>query len=131
MANPYAAARTNYVKFDDFEALKSALSPFPLEVVEKNSKHALLVRDYEGWPGFGIDEEDVEHEFSFEEHVCPHLAEGEVLVAMEAGHEKLRYVWGRATAYIKSGDAVSVSLDDIYDLAKAKFGIESITEASY
>jgi len=53
--------------------------------------------------------------------VAEHLVEGEVLVYMEAGHEKARYVTGWAEAIDHTGEVVCVSIDDIYVAAQAQF----------
>ena len=48
---------------------------------------------------------------------------------MEAGHEKLRYISGYAEAINAKGERRTVSLSDIYGLAR-ELG-SNITEATY
>lgn len=55
--------------------------------------------------------------------ICHVLADGQCLVAMEAGSEKLRYVCGHATAIRADGESVELSLDEIYQIASDKLGI--------
>ena len=135
MANWYGAARSNYVKVKDIEALKKTLEPWPISVCEENGRVCLLSEEEVcgGWPDIGYDGNEIEVLFSFENYVCPHLVEGEILVTKEAGAEKLRYITGRAVAYNCDGDSVVVDLDDIYSVAAEKFDVEfsSITKASY
>jgi hypothetical protein len=118
------------VRFTDVEALKKALSIFgAVSVCEgKPGTYCLLATDTEDgtWPSFACvecededhpDDEPMEQEIEFDpvELICPYLADGEVLVMMSGGHEKLRYITGNASAYIKSGLLCEVSLYDIYD----------------
>lgn len=87
----------------------------------------------------GVSEDDLdgveEFEFSWEDHVMPLVTPGEVLVVQKVGAEKLRYLFGYSEAYFKKPDGsvkiVSIILDDIYEKAKEKFGVKSITEATY
>ena len=77
-----------------------------------------------------------EAEFSWEQHIMPFVAEGEVLVAQEIGAEKLRYLTGHATAFIRRGETiqkVGVSISDIYEEAAETFGVDAtkIIEATY
>lgn len=86
-----------------------------------------------GWPTSGYDNDANEVDFDFIKQVCPFMESDQVLVAMEAGHEKLRYVTGYAWAYHSDGRQFGLSLDDIYTKAAAEFGVprNTITEASY
>lgn len=138
MANWYGAARSNYVTISDMEGLKAAISPFELEIAESSHgsydpvKFCLLAGE-EGWP---IWSPDGGIEFDFKTHVMPFVIEGEVLVIMEAGAEKKRYVTGYAGAYVRHGDTVRatfLSLNDIYAQAATAFGIgqDKITFAEY
>lgn len=137
MANYYAVARSNYVRIDDMDGLTEALSPFDITISEKTPESGLycLLCD-EGWPSFGFDEDDKEVEFEPFVHIMPFVKEGEVFITMEVGHEKLNYLVGYATAYIRKGDEVFthiISLDDIYSRAADEFGVVgySITAVSY
>lgn len=137
MANWYGAARSNYVQISDMEGLKASLKPFPISIEEKGGLFCLLSEDPDsgGWPSSAYLDDDYENEFSFEEHVMPYVKEGEVLIVMEAGHEKMRYITGYAEAYIRKPtgiESVSISLADIYALAKNTFGITApISKAEY
>lgn len=138
MADWIGTARSNYVKIADLEGLQAALVNFGIEI-GKHDEHdtycLLAVGDGDGgWPSFSYDEDDNEIEFSFESLVMPFVAEGEVLVVMEAGAERLRYVSGHASAYIRRGDQVSstsLSLNDIYDKACREFGVPAVNPATY
>lgn len=136
MASYYAAARSNCVHIDDMAGLTKALSPFSdLTITEDTPDSGLYcILCDEGWPGFGIDDDDREVEFDPLKHIMPYVREGEVFVMMETGHEKLRYLIGIASAYIRRGDAVEsthVDIDDIYVKAKDIFGVAPISQACY
>lgn len=49
---------------------------------------------------------------------------------MTTGAEKLRYLTGYAFALYADGRRLDVNLDDIYDKARAEFGVQP-TQASY
>lgn len=71
-----------------------------------------------------MDDDDEEIEFSFEKHVVPYLAEGQVLIATAAGAEKLRYITGWATAYAWDGRTKSISISDITKVAARAFRMD-------
>lgn len=68
------------------------------------------------------EEEGEEQAYDLPVLISPFLVEGEIVVMMEAGAEKLRYITGEALAFDHTGEVVQVSLRDIYKLAKEKFG---------
>jgi len=149
MSQWYGTARTNYFHCD-LAALAEAIEPFDLRVYEGGDGLVMLspseMSDDGGWPSWAqIDAPDPEDagetiekeiEFSFEEYVMPYVVEGEVVIAMSAGAEKLRYVSGNALAFCRRGlevQIVHISLQDIYALSAEKFAVprESITACEY
>jgi hypothetical protein len=139
MANYYGAARSNYVHIDNMPGLEKALAPFDIKIspeLEDNTLFCLYSTDPDrgGWPGTAYTDDHEEIEFSIEESVMPYVREGECFVAMEAGAEKLRYITGYASAYVRRGDSIEstdISLDDIYRQARETLRCENITYASY
>jgi hypothetical protein len=137
MANWYGAARSNYVEIKDIDGLKKAIGTFDINVIEAARKGFVCFLGGEGsdgaWPSYSIDDEGNELEFSFAEHVVPYMAPNQVLITMEAGAEKLRYITGYAEAYHSDGRVVAVSLYDIYALAEKEFGVPraDISRAEY
>lgn len=148
MANYIASARTNYVHIIDMPGLEAALENFSTVRPTRGSQeeagmYCFLCEDDDGagWPGcqYVYDEESGEEkeiEFSWYEHVMPYVQEGEVLVIMEVGAEKLRYLVGYAEALVRIGKRVkgmSIGLHDIYTQAAKKWKIprEQITVAEY
>lgn len=130
MANWIGFARTNYFHVTDIDALTKSLSGFELtptvSVVDKSLFCILCESDDGGWPAWGeVDGEDLD--FSFQEIVMPFVAEGEVLVVMECGAERLKYLTGFAAAYVRRGDSVkelTIELSDIYRMVSEKFGVK-------
>ncbi len=132
MANWYGSARTNYVHITDLDALIKALEGFDVNVVEgcanEEGMYAFFAHTDSG--GFAherwTDDADEAEEFDFIEHVMPYVADGEVLIVMESGAEKLRYITGDAYAYIRRGSKIehtSLHLHGIYRLAADAFGV--------
>jgi hypothetical protein len=132
MANWYGSARTNYVRIKDRDGLDEALAPFSLQVWDKEGAVAFGGEDeFGGFPSISLDSEGNEVQFDPETHICPYMEPNQVLIVMEVGAEKLRYLTGWATAYSSEGKSVHVSIGDIYDKAEAAFPNHSITEAEY
>lgn len=139
MANYTGVGRSNYVLVDDIEALRKALEPFSVRIVEKDGKFAILDdnADESGWPSVAYDADTAEEiEFSVKNLIMPHVREGEVLIVMEAGFEAQRYVSGWAQAWVRRGKTVQqthLTLDDIFDKAAAEFGVpkKQIGEATH
>jgi hypothetical protein len=120
MANYYGVGRTNYFAVKDEEAFRAALERFPVEVVtsaEHPGKVAVLDANDDGG-GWNFYDDESEEDPGIVDVMAPHLADGQVAVAMEAGHEKYRYVCGYAVAFNGAGESRQVSLSDIYALAK-------------
>lgn len=139
MANYYCSARTNYVKLTDVEALKKSLNPFGCTVSSSNinaDMHCILGNSEDGFSITVDDEDDQFTEFDFKKHVMPFVQEEEVLVIIEIGNEKLKYLTGEATALIRRGEVIdktNISLDYIYNIAAERFGKPqgTITVAEY
>ena len=137
MASYEATARSNYVKIKDMDGLRKALEPFDIAIWEQDGLVGFGQSEMSegGWP-YSLDELDENgDEVMFDPcvQICPFMEEGQVLIMMEVGHEKLRYVSGYATAYNSAGDSIQVGLFDIYDLAATRFGVPlaTITHAEY
>lgn len=129
MANYYATARSNYFRVKDKTAFREWADNIPgLGVWDDREDGRVGVYDggdSGGWPSQRYNEETEDYEdLDLAYELSEHLAEGEVAVLMEAGAEKMRYVCGYAIAVNHKGERITVSLNDIYDLAKAKFGVE-------
>jgi hypothetical protein len=139
MSNWTGAARSNYVRFTDIEGLRQALRPFDISIEDgwegMEGMHALFSQDSDtgAWPiTTYVEDEDGEREVEFDPValICPFMAPDQVLVMVEAGHEKLRYITGHAIAYNAKGESVGLSLLEIYGRAEEAFGLKT-TAAEY
>ena len=137
MANYCGHARTNYVAVSDMPGLIEALQPFDILISKKQGEDLFCLLSQSesgGWPSSVFDDDDNEIEFSFEDNVMPFVKENECLVTQEAGSEKLRYLVGEASAFIRKGgviESVYINIDQIYSLAQEELGAENITQCSY
>lgn len=134
MANYYATARTNYFRVKDIEAFKEEMSTIPMEVITRKVGEETLVGvislDDAGMPYSVYDvDTDTDYEIEWQDIFKKHLQDDEVAVIVEVGNESARYVRGYAEAFNNKGDCVSLSLDNIYTMAK-QLG-NNITEAEY
>ena len=137
MANYYAAWRTNYFKVKDLKAFEAVIKGIPfIEIVSDNDGYIAIMEDYRGDSAgipnnyFDDDDNDVTVEWSiiFKEH----LEDNSIVVFMEAGSEKLRYILGYAMAINSEGEVIEITLDDIYKKAHKKWGKDmDITRAEY
>lgn len=141
------AARSNYVQIADMDGLMKALEPFSditIESGDRGEGNCFLVQtDDGGWPSWGeverADPEDPENtileeiEFDPAVHIMPFLVPDQVLITMQSGHDKLRYIDGSAAAYHTDGRKVSFGLFEIYEKAAKEFGIpqERISACEY
>lgn len=138
MANWHGTSRTNYVFVDDIDLLKEALAPFDITIDQDERGVMFSSRESDNgeFPSCTYiqrdGEEDEEIFFSWKEHVMPYVKEGEVLIAMEVGAEKYRFVTGYAEAYVRKGEdvqSIDIDLNQIYAMASEKFGIVPRTRA--
>lgn len=123
MANYYGVARSNYVKFN--AKVYDLLDLFPdLELTPKREDglQALLSSSDDGTPCASDHEEaiqnlglDYDPDFYEVVHLCLEPEPNNVLIWMQCGHEKLRYISGGAIAINHTGIIRQVSLNDIYD----------------
>lgn len=84
---------------------------------------------YGGWPSIIFDDDatDAHRDFDIAHELASHVAEGEIVVCLEGGAEKLRYITGSAIAFkvtADGADKISLTPDDIYGLAASKWGQE-------
>ena len=129
--NAEGVARSNYFKVKDEAAFRKALDGVNVRVVDDDEHFALISNDGFGWPSevWKEGEDDCE-EIDVVAILREHLADGEIAVFMQAGHEGQRACWGHAIAFDNTNTFVEIMLDDIYALAKQKFG-KKPTRAEY
>jgi hypothetical protein len=135
MANYTAHCRSNRFRVKNPKAFLDAMNQVPdIEVVAEKRGFVLLGRnpDGAGWPAFTFNEKTGEHDdLDLFGLVSSHLADGEVAIFVESGHEKLRYLTGYAVAVNNKGKSVSVSIQDIYQKAQKLTHKKDIAQAEY
>jgi hypothetical protein len=134
MANYVSLGRSNYFKVNDIENFKELMNELGLDYYEKEGRFAFSTwsRD-DGFPSYVYDEAtEEEHEIGMIDEVGKYLCDGEVCIYQQIGNEKIRYLDFYSVAFNNKGEWKQIWSDDIYRLAREKFGEEaSITEASY
>ena len=124
MANYYGAARSNYVRVKDEVGLRLALAGFDIDIApmgDTPTTVCFLSRGDGGWPSTAYVEDGDEIEFDPSVQILPYLEPDQVLIMMESGSEKLRYLVGAASAYHTDGRQLHMRLSDIYEnAAKAR-----------
>lgn len=146
MANYESTARSNRFRVEDEAAFLAWVEQFHNLRVEPEGQgvYVLLETDGEGWPFYreleqpttrvspaGREVEEWEEEMDFPVELSEHLAEGEVAVLEEAGHEKLRYVAAHAVAVNHKGETLHVDLADIYEKVRDAGWSENVSTATY
>lgn len=132
MANYEARERTNYFKVKDPDKFREWATRLKLEINQSEEQLFALIpnSDYDEFPGNVEDEEGNYYDVDFDAELATHLADGEVVIIMHVGYEKFHYLCGYASAFDNKGQSISISLNDIYEQVKEKWGIEP-TECSY
>lgn len=135
MANYYEKARTNYFKVKDFTKFREFIDKFSsieLVVDEQKGGIAILFDEEVGVPSQYYDEDTDEYiEVDFTTELSEHLTDDSIAVIQAVGSEKLRFLSGYAIAVNSKNEQVSINIDEIYERAKEKFGVNEINTASY
>jgi hypothetical protein len=135
MADYYAASRSNYFKVNDAAAFETWCGEVSLQFWKDDGSYAIFPDDdcdLGTWPAIGTaaDEDDLDQDNLFAA-LARHLVPGHIAVLVEVGNEKLRYLGGYALAIDSDGRRAEVSLDDIYDKARAVFGAHAVITKAY
>lgn len=124
MANYYMYARTNYFRVKDEDAFQALIDSVNGEVIRDSENRVGAIFD-EAWSVY----DDDDNEIDFLEEIPSHLLDDEVCIAMEIGHEKMRYLTGFAFAINNRGDLERISLGDIVKLGE-NLG-KNVTDPTY
>ena len=127
MADFYGTSRSNFVRVKDIDAAIADLEQFGNQVQRHPSApDAIMVSgdDYSGmFSNYYIDDEGRDVSLEWSDWCSKHLKEGQILVLVSAGAEKLRYVSAWAEAYNHEGKYIGVNLDTAIDkLIEQEFG---------
>lgn len=139
MANYEATARTNYFTVKDRAAFNMWFDELVgVSGTQRTKDPAIpemicIVFD-ESLPDdrvFHMDDTDEENPVDFWAELSEHLITGEVCVAQEVGHEKMRYVSGHSIAVNHEGKILTVNINDIYSKIKEEWKTENVSDCSY
>ncbi len=126
MSDWYGSSRSNYFRVKDIEAFRKLCKLWNITLItdEKSPVRVgfLCENNNGGLPNYRYEDSESGEEFDFDDflsELSALLMDDEIAVMIEAGAEKLCYVTGCAIAINSKGDKCSVSLDEIYERAKA------------
>ena len=114
MANFYATSRSNFVLVKDVQAAIESLKPYDIPIhrhpTNKNAIRLAGCEDNGTFSSSYMDDnnEDVYLNLNLVKWCKTHLQQGQVLVLVSAGAEKLSYVSAWAEAYTWKGEVVTV-----------------------
>lgn len=139
MADYQGAARSNFFRVKDLNGLRASAERFGLVVQGHPAQPDYVMlyptSDDGGWPSWQVEGEETGNDVAFDpiEHICPYLAEGQVVILIEAGAEKLNYVSGWAGAYTWDGRHIKLALLDIYERVVTELRIpeDQFADATY
>ncbi len=134
MADYVPLVRSNYFRVKDPEAYKAWCEGLGLTVIQNDDEDPILygfIAEDGGVPDRRLDPEtDEGEEIDFYAELAAHLADNQVAEVREIGRENMRYLVGISTAVRSDGETITVSLDEVYDRVRARWGFE-MTRAEY
>ncbi len=138
MADFYATSRSNFVLVKDVTAAIDSLKHYNIPIHRHPAnKNAIMLAggDYNGMfnPSY-VDESGDEIHLDLAEWASSHLQQGQVLVLVSAGAEKLRYISAWAKAYTWKGEVVTVDLlTSLFSKLQSDLGIapSEVADPSY
>ena len=134
MANFYATSRSNYVIVKDVQAAIESLKPYGIPIHRHpTNKNAIMLAGCNNNGTFSssyVVESGEDIYLDLAEWSATHLQQGQVLVLVSAGAEKLRYVSAWAEAYTWKGEVVTVDLlETLFSKIYEKLDIDAIEVA--
>ena len=134
MADFYATSRSNFVIVKDVQAAIESLKDYgiPIHRHPTNSNAIMLAgRNCNGTFSLSyMDESGEDIHLDLADWAATHLQQGQVLVLVSAGAEKLRYVSAWAEAYTWKGETTYVDLiETLFSKMYEKFDIDAIEVA--
>jgi hypothetical protein len=128
MSDWYGTSRSNYFRVKNLKKFKALCTRWGVEFIEKDDAPGFVGflgrSEYGGLPSNITEEAELGEvreldSDDFYKELAEHLKDGEVAVMMESGAQKHAYITGFAIAINSKGETVSISLNDIYEKAKA------------
>ena len=121
MANYMGWARSSYVKVKDKEAFRAFLDRFggAVEMIEDDKGRVGFLAP-EGIPSTYMPDDTSQEaeDVDFVSELAAHLTGNEVVIVMEVGYEKMRYLVGYAIAINNKKERREIDLAQIYETAK-------------
>ena len=120
MANYYGHGRTNYLRFTDEDAVRELCAKSAVTIVKDTTKQGgdveryALLSDCETGELWYAEDEDAER-VELLDLLFPYLVEGEHLVYVSIGSEKMRYLSGQVSVYTCKGLQSINRLSDAYE----------------
>jgi hypothetical protein len=126
MADYYGSSRTNTFRVKNPQEFLDWTEQFEVNVHQRGPDSFSLFpeTEYGCFPSYIYTEDGEYEDLDFFGELSQFLVDDDVVIMMEAGAEKLRYIVGVAQAVNSKGEFLTVSIDDIYELVKEKWGIE-------
>lgn len=138
MANFYATSRSNFVLVKDVQAAIDSLKHYDIPIHRHpTNKNAIMLAGGDDSGTFNssyVDEESNDIYLDLAEWASSHLQQGQVLILVSAGAEKLRYVSAWAEAYTWKGEVITVDLiETLFSTLQSELGIapSEVADPSY
>lgn len=128
MSDWYGTSRSNYFRVKNLKKFKAFCARWGVEFIAKDDTPELVgflgESQFGGLPSHITEEAELGEvreldSDDFYKELAEHLKDGEVAIMMEFGAQKHAYITGFAIAVNSKGETVSISLNDIYEKAKA------------
>ena len=134
MADFLATSRSNYVLVKDVQAAIDSLKHYDIPIHRHpTNKNAIMLAGGDDSGTFNlsyVDESGDEIYLDLAEWASSHLQQGQVLVLVSAGAEKLRYISAWAEAYTWKGEVITVNLiETLFKKIYEKLDIDAIEVA--
>ena len=134
MADFYATSRSNFVIVKDVQDAIESLKPYDIPIHRHpTNKNAIMLAGCNSNGTFSssyMDDNNEDVYLNLVKWCKTHLQQGQVLVLVSAGAEKLRYVSAWAEAYTWKGEVVTVDLlDTLFSKIYEKLDIDAIEVA--
>ena len=134
MADFYATSRSNYVIVKNVDAAIASLKHYDIPIHRHpTNSYAIMLAGGDDNGTFNssyVDESGDEIHLDLAKWASSHLQQGQVLVLVSAGAEKLRYVSAWAEAYTWKGEVVTVDLlETLFKKIYEKLNIDAIEVA--
>lgn len=133
MANYEGNSRSNYFRVKDEQAFRAWCERLEIDLLSHDDDpHLFAITPFDDTGSWPSEDPETGEPLDFLHELAGHLDPGHVAILVHTGHEKLRYLSARAFAINAAAQILTVDIDDIYELAEARFGnTPAISRAEY